>query len=97
MKILTARNKIRCVHCSCTAEKIKFCIKDFLNKCDQIRRKLWIWSHLQKKSLMENIIFCAVLAANFFIGSTPVSTKTRTVSEHVKEALGGKFGNHYSL
>ena len=24
------------------------------------RRKLWIWSHLLKKSLMENFIFCAV-------------------------------------
>ena len=28
---------------------------------DQIRRKLRIWSHLLKKSLMENFIFCAVL------------------------------------
>ena len=33
---------------------------DFFNKCGQIRRKLWIWSHLLKKSLMENFIFCAV-------------------------------------
>ena len=39
---------------------MKFSIKDFLSKCDQIRRKLRIWSHLQKKSLMENFIFCAV-------------------------------------
>ena len=29
-------------------------------KCDQIHRKLWVWSHLLKKSLMENFIFCAV-------------------------------------
>ena len=28
-------------------------------KCDQIYRKLQIWSHLLKKSLMENFIFCA--------------------------------------
>ena len=36
---------------------MKFSIKHFLGKCDQIRRKLRIWSHLLKKSLMENIIF----------------------------------------
>ena len=42
------------------AQKIKFSIKDFFSKCDQIRRELWIWSHLLKKSLMENFILCAV-------------------------------------
>ena len=42
---------------------MKFSIKDFLNKCDQIRRKLRIWSNLLKKSLMENFIFCAVYSA----------------------------------
>ena len=36
---------------------MKFSIKDFFSKCDQIRRKLRIWSHLLKKSLMENFIF----------------------------------------
>ena len=41
-------------------KKIKFSIKDFFRKCDHIRRKLLIWSHLLKKSLMENSIFCAV-------------------------------------
>ena len=45
---------------SYTAQKMKFSIKDFFSKCDQIRRKLWIWSHLLKKFLMENI-FCLVL------------------------------------
>ena len=45
---------------SINAQKIKFSIKDFFSKCDQMRRKLRIWSHLLKKSLMENI-FCAVL------------------------------------
>ena len=43
---------------------MKLYIKDFLSKFDQIRRKLWrklrIWSHLLKKSLMQNFIFCAV-------------------------------------
>ena len=43
-----------------TAQKMEFSIKDFFIKCDQIRRKLQIWSHLLKKSLMDNFIFCAV-------------------------------------
>ena len=42
------------------ALKVKFSIKDVFSKCDQIRRKLRIWSHLVKKSLMENFIFCAL-------------------------------------
>ena len=37
-----------------TAQKMKFSIKDFFSKCDQI------WSHLLKTSLMENFIFCEV-------------------------------------
>ena len=40
---------------------MKFSIKDFLSKCDQIRSFLRIRSHLPKKSLMANFIFCAVL------------------------------------
>ena len=43
-----------------TAQKMKFSIKDFFSKCDQIRKKLRIWSPLLKKSLMENFIFCEV-------------------------------------
>ena len=42
------------------AQKMKFSTKDFFSKSDQIRTFLRIWSHLQKKSLMENFIFCAV-------------------------------------
>ena len=41
----------------CTARKIKFSIKDFFSKCDKIRRKPRIWSHLLKKSLMEKLHF----------------------------------------
>ena len=39
---------------------MKFSIKDFSSKCRQIRGKMEIWSHLVKKSFMENFIFCAV-------------------------------------
>ena len=41
-------------------KKLKFSIKDFFSKCDQIRRKLWKLSYLPKKSFMENFIFCEV-------------------------------------
>ena len=37
-----------------------FSIKKFFSKCDQIRKKLRIWSHLLKRSVIENFIFYAV-------------------------------------
>ena len=40
-----------------TAQKKKFSIKDFFSKRDQTRRKLRIWSHLLKKSLVKNFLF----------------------------------------
>ena len=44
-----------------TAQKMKFPIKDFFSKYDQIFRKLWNSSHLLKKFFMETFIFCAVV------------------------------------
>ena len=46
-----------------TAQKIKIPIKDLFSKSDQISSFLWTWSHLLKKSLMENFIFCAMVIA----------------------------------
>ena len=43
-----------------TVQKMKFSINNLFSKCDQIRRKLRIWSYVLKKSLMEKFIFCAV-------------------------------------
>ena len=43
-----------------SAQKMKFFVKDFFTKCDQIRRKMRISSHLLKKSLMKIFIFCAM-------------------------------------
>ena len=40
---------------------MKFSIKDFFSTCEQILRKLRVWSHLLKKSFMENFIFFAVI------------------------------------
>ena len=39
------------IHC-----KINFSIEDFFSKCGQFLSKLQIWSHLLKKSVMENFI-----------------------------------------
>ena len=47
-----------------TTQKMKFSINDIFSKYDQIGRKLRICSHLLKKSLMENCIFCAVICVN---------------------------------
>ena len=48
------------------AQKKKFSIKYFFSKCDQIRSFLRIWSHLLKKYLMENFIFCESLDMVFY-------------------------------
>ena len=48
-----------------TAQKMKFSIKDFFSKYDQIRRKLQILSHLLKASLMENLFFSVWLYLYF--------------------------------
>ena len=53
-----------------TEQKMKFSIKDLFSKCAQNRRKLLVWSHLLKKSSMENFIklhFCAVLSSTYSI------------------------------
>ena len=46
-----------------TAQKMKFSIKDFFSKCDQISRKLRIWSHFLKKSLTSFIVQCKSLGS----------------------------------
>ena len=60
-----------------TAQKMKFSIKDFFSKCDQISRKLkfsikYFFSKCEKKFkfteeiLNENFIFCAVAEDLYF-------------------------------
>ena len=59
-----------------TAQKMKFSIKDFFSKCDQIRSFLRIWSYLLQKSLMEDFIFCAMRARGFKFHSGQLSIAT---------------------
>ena len=49
-----------CCICPLTAQKVKFSIKDFFSKCDEIYSFLRICSYLLKQYLMENFIFCAM-------------------------------------
>ena len=60
-----------------TAQKMKFSIKDFFSKCGQIRSFLQICSHLLKKFLMENIIFCAVTIDSQFM------FQTKQINKHI--------------
>ena len=48
-------------HCT----NVKFFIKDFFSRCDQIPRNQRIWSDLLKKSFMENFIVCTVFITTF--------------------------------
>ena len=45
---------------------MKFPIKGFFNRNDQIRSFLRIWSHLLEKLLMENFIFCVVTNVKYY-------------------------------
>ena len=65
--VVNGLNNSGCLNMTLTVQKMKFSIKDFFSKCDQIRRKLRIWSHLLKKSLMKNFIFFAVFGFQDFI------------------------------
>ena len=51
---------------------MKFFILDFFSKCDQIRSKLRIWSHLLKKSLTENFNFRAVIFEGAVVSGRPI-------------------------
>ena len=53
---------------SVIAKRLKFSMKDLFSKCDQICRKLGIWSHLRKKSLIENFIFLCSKSTSFTQG-----------------------------
>ena len=65
------------------AQKLKFSIKDFFSKCDQISGKPRIWSLLLKKSLMENFIFVQFSSAYVKLSKTQL---------HEIEQSGGLLG-----
>ena len=55
---------------------MKFSIKDSFGKCHQTCSFLQIWSHLLKKSLMENFIFlCSALTRNKLLYTRNINTE----------------------
>ena len=82
-----------------TKQKIKFSMKDFFSKCDQIRSFLQISLHLLKKSLMENFIFCA--KTSFFKNTCLAASYRKTPvleslfnSEYCKKFRSTYFEEH---
>ena len=69
---------------SVPSQNMKFSIKDFFSECDQIHRKLRFWSHLLKKSLMENFIFCAVCQNSYLWCSTRFNIRSFAFSSLYK-------------
>ena len=84
-----------------TEQKLKFSINGFFSKCDQIRRKLRIWSHLLKKSLMEDFIFCAVRAVISQQHMTAYAGNTSVIflvgSKLIKTFMCNFFGHHLKV
>ena len=72
-----------------TARKMKFSIKDFFSKCDQIRSFLRIWLHLPKKLSVENFIFCAVqnIDNNNNLCNTGISKIQKLFKEHFHQSI----------
>ena len=64
---------------------MKFSIKDFFSKCDEIRRNLRIWFHLLKKPLMENFVFCAVFT--FQNTNISINLLPRNILQEVRENM----------
>ena len=64
-------------------------IENFYSKCDQIRRNLRIWSHLLKKSLMENFIFLCSLPFEDF--SSILQDGNETVNHNLR-IMANAFG-----
>ena len=54
-------DSLRSIRLRDNAQNMKFSIKNFFSKCDQIRSFLRIWSHLPKKFIMDNFIFWALI------------------------------------
>ena len=62
LQICSLTNKVSPLfHCT----KMMFSIKDFFSKWYQIRSFLRIWSHLPKKSLIENFIFRLIFISSY--------------------------------
>ena len=78
-----------------TAQKMKFSIKVFFSKCDQICSFLWIWSHLMKKSLTK-FSFFAQLGTQTLVTWT-LDRKMRTLDSIGKWGLSNHLDTRDTL
>ena len=78
-----------------TAKKEKFSIKDFFSKCDQIRGFLRIWSHLLKKSLMDEETLNGKL--HFLCSGKDVGDKWRNLQDLTKHLNDEYFINRPNI
>ena len=78
-------------HCT----KMKFSIEYFSSKCDQIRGKLQIWSHLLKKSLMINFFVPCLSQEILALEEQRESLKVKNSSGHKMLQLTPKRPEQY--
>ena len=76
---------------------MKFSIKDFFNKCDEIRSFLRIWSHLLGRSLMENFIFCDAKACLIFVSFIQTAVQNLVKSIPLDSILGSPIYLEYQI
>ena len=74
---------------------MKFSIKDFSSRCDQIGSFLRIWLHLLEKSLMENFIFIFIISSSLCSAiylSTTTHKRTSKIKHHKIKNLDNERG-----
>ena len=54
-----------CLLAQINAQNMNFSVKNLFSKCEHIRIKLRIYSHLLSKSFTKNFIFCVANIAGF--------------------------------
>ena len=81
------RNNVFIVKYESTAQKLKFSVKDFFSKFDQIRSFLRIWSHLLKQFWTENFhFFCAVVSLAALNSFRNLKSETHLLNDQVSKA-----------
>ena len=71
------------------AQKMNFSIQDFFGKCDQIRKKLRIWSHLQNGKFH----FLCSARHQFFVTFSKVDEILLILSKQTWKGLGCTYLN----
>ena len=72
---------------------MKFSIKDFFSKCDQIRSFLRVWSHLLKESLLENFNFLCSVNVRMKQNKTQLETNIDTLEDDLLMKIIKNFKN----